>query len=370
MAFSKLKGKLRDATRSEKFKFDTEDYNATLDPELVTVIIFIRHGTSCANLRKESIPGYRFTHTDIVDPGLTRKGIYDAQQQGRKLRGKLIRNYGVIKPIVCASVLLRTQMTGYLMMNPNLNSEYDIRILPYISEAGSTNDNKPRNFKQQQEMLDRLEPTFIKMNRTGYTYYKEQAHLDKLEPNFPMFIEELKKLCNKNEENRIGSVATTQCSLNKKTVNISERDTRTAYAPIVIVTHGHVLGEFFETMGRKLKDKSERPNFSAFRVYFNNKTGKFIKNPIDTSDTNEKNHKQLSYFYQYDDKLKDKLDKTTECEWEDAHKACESVVCDPNANVTSTQSLGGRRTRKRTHASLKTGQKVRGKGRQLTQKNS
>lgn len=357
MAFSKLKA----ALRSEEFKFETEDYNASLDPKFVTVIIFIRHGTSCANLRKESIPGYRYTHTDILDAGLTRKGMDDARKQGIKLRGKLISNYGYIEPIVCASVLLRTQMTGYLMMNPNLENTYDIRILAYISEAGSTDDNKPRNFEQQKKMLDKLNPTFIKMNRIGYTDYKKPQDADKLKPNFPMFIKELKELCNENanEKKTIKSVTTTRCSVKNKIVNISERDTRTAYAPIVIVTHGHVLEEFFETMGRKLKDKSERPNFSAFRVYFNNKTGKFIKNPMDTSDKNEKNPKQQSYFYPYEKTLKDKLDKHTECEWEKAKQACESVVCDPNVNVTSTMHIGGR-TRK----------KVRGKGRKRTQKNS
>ena len=341
--------------------FETEDYDATLDPKFVTVIIFIRHGTSCANLRRERIPPYRKTHTDILDPGLTRKGIYDAREQGKKLRGKLISNYGTITPIVYTSVLLRTQMTGYLMMNPHLKESYDVYILAYISESGllKTNDNTPRNFDDQHKMLDKLNPTFVKMNRKGYTGYKKPEDADKLEPNFPMFIEKLKGLCKDNVNNTIRSVSTTQCSVKNKIVNISERDTRTNYAPIVIVTHGHVLEEFFETMGRKLKEKSDRPNFSAFRVYFNNATGKFIKNPIDTSDKNANNHKQQSYFYPYDDELRDDVNVDKECKWEKEYPACESDVCDPSASVTSTMHIGGR-TRKR----------MRRKSRKRTQKNS
>jgi broad specificity phosphatase PhoE len=338
-----------------KSKLAIEDYDPKLDPKDVTAVIFVRHGTSCANLRKESIPKYRFTHTDILDPGLTRKGQDDAQKNGMKLRGKLISNYGDIAPMVCASVLLRTQMTAYLMMNPNLNNTYEIHILPYISEVGNTDDNKPRNFAQQQEMLNKLAPTFDNMKREGYKEYKGDNQSDKLKPNPAEFTKELKVLCMKNMGNLIQSAPSTQCNVNKKTVTISEQDTRTAYAPIVIVTHGHVLEDFFNQMGRPLKDKSERPNFAAFRVYFNHSTGKFIKNPINNEDK-----KQLSYFYQYDDKLKDKLDKNTECEWESQYPACESDVCDPNANVKSTQHVGGRRTRK----------KVRGKGRKRTQKNS
>jgi broad specificity phosphatase PhoE len=356
--------------------FETEDYSATLNPEFVIVIIFIRHGTSCANLRKETRALLRaYDRFYILDPGLTRKGIYDAREQGKKLREKLIRNYGTITPIVCASVLLRTQMTGYLMMNPNLKDEYPIQILPYISETGAGDDNKPRNFEQQQEMLNKLDPTFINMKREGYKGYKGDDDSDKLEPNFPEFIKILKGICKENKKNPIGSVSTTRCSVKNKIVNISEQDTRTAYAPIVIVTHGHVLEEFFETMGRPI-EKSDRPNFSAFRVYFNNKTGKFIKNPIDTSDKNEKNHKQQSYFYRYDDELKSDIIVREECEYEKGYPACEKDICDPNASASSTEHLGGRRTRKRAHALLKTrhtlsfGQRVRRKSRKRTQKNS
>ena len=348
------------ALRSDKFKFKTEDYNADLNPNDVTVIIFVRHGTSCANVRKETRAIYRvLDRFYILDPGLTRKGIYDARKNGMKLRGKLISNYGKITPIVYASVLLRTQMTGYLMMNPDLTKGYKVHILPYISETGAGDDNKPRNFDDQTKMLEELKPVFENIVRVGYTGYKGDKQPDKLKPDFPMFIEELKKLCRDNKENKIKSVTATQCSVKNKIVNISERDTRTAYAPIVIVTHGHVLEEFFETMGRKLKDKSERPNFAAFRVYFNNATGNFIKNPIDTSDKNKKNHKQMSYFYPYDDKLKSDLVVRDECDWEKAHQACESDVCDPHASASSTKYIGGRTRRK-----------VRGKAQRRTQKNS
>jgi broad specificity phosphatase PhoE len=374
MVFTKIRAAFRAATRSKKFMFETEDYDATLPPKSVTVIIFIRHGTSCANVRNKK-GHYDFIR--ILDPGLTRKGIYDARKQGKKLRGKLISNYGTITPIVYTSVLLRTQMTGYLMMNHDLKETYKVHILAYISEDGNVlqEDNTPRNFIDQQKMLDKLQPTFVNMEREGYTTYKEPADADKLKPNFPMFIEELKGLCNDNKENKIGLGSTTRCSVKNKIVNISEQDTRTAYAPIVIVTHGHVLEEFFETMGRPI-EKSDRPNFSAFRVYFNNETGKFIKNPIDTSDNNANNHKQQSYFYRYDDTPIDDVNVTDECEYEKSYPACESDVCDPSASVKSTMHIGGR-TRKRAHALLKTrqytlsfGQRVRRKGRKRTQKNS
>lgn len=319
-------------------KLAIENYDSSLDPNKVTAVIFVRHGTSCANVRKKQNP-YRFDHTNILDPGLTRKGIHDARDKGVKLRGKLIRNYGKITPMVCASVLLRTQMTGYLMMNPNLNNPYSITILPYISEVTNRfqDDNKPRNFDKQQEILTELGLTeFNNMKREGYTTYKGDDQPDKLKPNLIEFTKELKELCDTNKTNQIGSVPTTRCSVKQKMINISERDTRTSYAPIVIVTHGQVLGDFFKKMGSPL-DKSDRPNFAAFRVYFNHDTGHFIRNPENTP-----------YYYQYDHTLSEFVIEK-ECEWESKHPACESEVCDTTKSVTSTKHVGGRRTRKKTH---------------------
>jgi len=362
-----------------QFDLETRDYDdADRKPENVTVIIFIRHGTSCANLRKKTSAKLKFyDRFNILDPGLTRKGIYDARKHGVTFREQLIRNYGMIIPTVYASVLLRTQMTAYLMMNPDLNKPYTINILAYISEEGNRlqDDNKPRNFEDQTKMLKKLDPIFNEIKREGYTQYKEKDHPDKLKPNFPMFIEELKVLCKKNEEKQLTSVPvpTTRCSVKNKMVNISERDTRTNYAPIVIVTHGHVLEKFLDKMGYPI-DKTERPNFAAFRVYFNHKDGYFIKNPIDINykpDTlKEKakalfSSKLLPYFYPYDNTLEDDFDTTKECEYESQYQACEKDICDPNANASSTEDLGivsagGRRTRKR----------MRRKSRKRTQKNS
>ena len=359
-----------------KSKLEIREYDQKVDtPENVTAVIFVRHGTSWANLRKET--GKKDYHS-ILDPGLTRKGIFDAREQGKKFRGKLKSNYGDITPIVCASVLLRAQMTAYMMMNPNLNKEYDIRILPYISEVIypiiTMDDNKPRNFKEQKQMLDSLGLTeFKNMKRIGYTGYKDDKQSDMITPNFTLFTRQLKgELCRKNkDENRIRSVPpTTRCSVKNKMVNISERDTRTNYAPIIIVTHGQTISNFLKEMGSPI-DKSDRPNFSAFRVYFNHETKDFIKNPIDSNDAikNPKNPKRQSYSYPYDNELRDDVNVVKECEWENAYPACESDVCDPSASVTSTMHIGGR-TRKRVHALLKTGQRVRRKSRKRTQKNS
>lgn len=361
-----------------QFDLETRDYDeAEKDAKYVTVIIFIRHGTSCANLRKKTSAKLKFyDRFNILDPGLTRKGIYDARKHGIKFREQLIRNYGMIIPTVYASVLLRTQMTAYLMMNPNLNDPYTINILAYISEEGTRiqDDNKPRNFKDQAIMLKKLDPIFSKMERSGYTTYKEESNPDKLKPNFPMFIEDLKKLCNENAtEKPLESVPvpTTRCSVKKKMVNISERDTRTNYAPIVIVTHGHVLEKFLDKMGYPI-DKTERPNFAAFRVYFNHKDGYFIKNPIDINYKPETlkekakalfSSKLLPYFYPYDNTLEDDFKEEVECGYESKYQACEKDVCDPNANASSTEylvSAGGRRTRRKVHR----------KSRKRTQKNS
>lgn len=328
---------------AEKSKLAIEEYDPTLDPKDVTAVIFVRHGTSCANVRKKRNPAYRFDHTDILDPGLTRKGMYDARDKGIKLREKLVRNYGKIPPMVCASVLLRTQMTAYMMMNPNLEKEYIITILPYISEVGNRfqDDNKPRSFDKQQEMLTELGLTeFSEMKREGYTQYKGDDQPEKLKPNLIKFTKELKELCDKNKTKQIESVPTTRCSVKQKMINISERDTRTSSPPIVIVTHGHVLEEFFKKMGSPLQGKSDRPNFVAFRVYFNHKTGHFIRNPDN-----------IPYYYQYDLTLRE-FDVDKECEWESKYPACESEVCDTTKSVRSTKHIGGRRTRKkvRKHA--------------------
>jgi hypothetical protein len=227
-------------------------------------------------------------------------------------------------------------------MNPNLTNIFTINILPYISEKIKNfmqDDNKPRSFQQQKDMLDYLKLTeFKNMERGGYTGYNIDKNSDTLKPNLELFREELIKLCDinkKDETKRITFVPTTRCSVKKKTVNISERDTRTNYAPIVIVTHGQTLANFLKEMGSPI-DKSERPNFVAYRVYFNHKTGHFIKNP-----------KSLSYFYKYDNNLKNDVDVIAECKYESQYPACESEVCDTNKSVKSTHYVGGRRTRKK-----------------------
>ncbi len=73
-------------------------------------IILVRHGISCANLRKEAKG--RPWHTFVPDPELTYEGTRQAQIRGYFLRKKL-EEYPM--PIVGASVLLRAQMTAYLM---------------------------------------------------------------------------------------------------------------------------------------------------------------------------------------------------------------------------------------------------------------
>jgi len=135
-------------------------------------IIFVRHGVSCANVRKKILNDY----ASILDPALTAAGILKAKTFGAHFKEELFNT--ILKPqaagenpqtpIVCASVLLRAQQTACFMLNPDKNDEIKhrspiiteanpLRILPYISEfsnkiaarlfgneTGQTNDNTPR----------------------------------------------------------------------------------------------------------------------------------------------------------------------------------------------------------------------------------
>jgi broad specificity phosphatase PhoE len=290
-------------------------------PANTFVIFTVRHGTSCANVLKEE--GKWFKQTRFHDPGLTRNGIIHAIQRGKLFREKLATEYG--SPSVYASVLLRAQMTAYLMMNPDREKPFTIGIRPYLSEEGAGEfariDNEPLDFNAQKKILDRInECKHIK--RIGYTSYTGDQQSDKIKPNINLFKKELQKLCHAIKKK--GSSYYVRSNVNQPVqCNIVRKDPRTAYSPLVIVTHGHTIEKLFKSIGAPIT-REDRPNFTAFRLYFNMDTGEFIQEPAGTS-----------YVYPYG-LPPHKLDLAEECKEEKINPACQSPVC----------VKGGRRTRK------------------------
>ena len=145
-------------------------------------IILVRHGTSCANLRRDAV-GIKLTMGRswhyVPDPELTQSGIENAIKFGKHLQKK------VNNPIVCASMLLRAQMTAYLMMDPAM-----VYVLPYISEEGNSDDNIPQNLATQRKKLTR-NPVYKGLERDT-TYIDGNEFKDPHIPNWGNFFDFLK----------------------------------------------------------------------------------------------------------------------------------------------------------------------------------
>lgn len=132
-------------------------------------LILVRHGISCANLKKAR--GDLFA-SSYMDPELTRLGQIKAKNRGDAFRDALKRR-GMAYPIVMASMLMRAQQTAFLMMDmpmteiviQNLLSNWPITappkiyIAPYVSELGSrfwfkTADNIPYRPSEQLRIME------------------------------------------------------------------------------------------------------------------------------------------------------------------------------------------------------------------------
>jgi len=218
------------------------------DSKLKSVkIILVRHGTSCANLRRDAV-GVKVTMGRswhyVPDPELTQSGIENAITFGEQLQDKAKDS------IVCASMLLRAQMTAYLMMKPQM-----VHVLPYISEEGNSDDNKPQDLATQQKKLKR-NPYYDDIQRNT-TYIDGREFKDPSTPNWGNFFEFLKEKYS-------------ELSKNSGYFNPS----------LVIISHGHSIETLLGNATKygaptNLKiAKADRPNFAAFTFTFDLDSGK------------------------------------------------------------------------------------------------
>lgn len=109
-------------------------------------VIFGRHGTSCANVMKEtsSISLIDLRRRYYKDPELSHSG----REQVEQLRPLFLKKLKEEEPIICASGLLRAQQTAY-----GLTHADTIYIVPHISEIGTGYDNIPLSKVKQEKIL-------------------------------------------------------------------------------------------------------------------------------------------------------------------------------------------------------------------------
>ena len=371
-------------------------------------IILVRHGISCANLRKEAKG--RPWHTFVPDPELTYEGTRQAQIRGYFLRKKLEEEYSM--PIVGASVLLRAQMTAYLMMYPPI-----VHMIPYVSETGFGSDNKP-DFTTQQKKRDR-NPLYVNMNVKQAEPWPEDANT----PNWDKFCNFIKNNYNQLQESKQErSNAMKQAmkqSMNmatplveyhnqiKRGLNINEKTIKNTSAlnvsniqhikttivnntvtqqlekmnpfqrnyfqslkikgapppaaggasnrPLVIVSHGHFIESVLKKYGVTITQE-QRPNYAAFKFVFDLTSGNIIGTPevyayMPTFKSKAKNGINIDI-----DILSPEINTLKECKLQEATKACSVDPCTSrgseeiyiNDRVTDPKnSLGGASKRRR-----------------------
>ena len=109
-------------------------------------VIFGRHGTSCANVMKETsiISLIDLRRRYYPDPELSHSG----REQVEHLRPFFLKKLKGERPIVCASGLLRAQQTAY-----GLTHADTIYIVPHICEVGIGDDNVPLSKAKQDTIL-------------------------------------------------------------------------------------------------------------------------------------------------------------------------------------------------------------------------
>lgn len=214
-------------------------------------LILVRHGISCANLKKAL--GQQFlTYTD---PELTRVGKTKAINRGRLLRDYLEEN-NLTDPIVGASVLMRAQQTAFLMMSPDYRTEEylpELYVVPYVSEVGSSwfyprEDNRP--------LLDQVEKIKVLRRLTPYLALPNKLRpvpnplpVDAATPSPDKFVQWLQ--------------------MYYPTLNgPGEGPNR----PVIIFTHGNYILQFIKYVMKRYPgvhsdpvSKKDRPNYTAFK---------------------------------------------------------------------------------------------------------
>ena len=310
----------------------------TPKPPRTSTVIFIRHGVSCANLRKKT--GYLYDFTSILDPALTVAGIMKAKNRGIFLRELLDTTYSNKETKVCASLLLRTQQTACFMLmrddnnggakNGGAKKQFvgktnPITILPYISELpnniagpifGLTADNRSSGPEKQAGKLP-----------DGITC--------ELAKGFPMIGKD------KHDE-------TPSVEKFKEFIKTSPLFNDVNDKVILIFTHGHFIVHLAKSLGVKIA-KEDRPNYATFISTYNldkKELEGFIPHKFKDIPTNSPH-----YF------ISDKIDKKEECLWinqpEYATYSCDQTVCSrtmkqiPKLPINPNQ--GGKRTRNKKH---------------------
>lgn len=137
----------------------------------VTVrVIFGRHGTSCANLMKEtsSISLIDLRRQYYSDPELSHSG----REQVEQLRPFFLKKLKGERPIVCASGLLRAQQTAY-----GLTHADTIYIVPHICEIGIGASTIPLSKAKQDTILKEIcqEDLILRRNFNYYNSNKKDS---------------------------------------------------------------------------------------------------------------------------------------------------------------------------------------------------
>jgi broad specificity phosphatase PhoE len=265
-------------------------------------VVFVRHAISCANLRKEVNPhGFPWKdHYKLPDPSLTPNGIAVAIKRGKALREKLNTDFPGQAPIVCASTLMRAQLTAYLMMYPKI-----VHVIPYISELGfpQTPDNTPYSYEEQREILKGVGITRKTNINKNYTTIK---------PNSDYFSTFLGGMI----DNLYASQA-----------DKSQAGKQYVKPLFVIFTHGHFIEKLLKKNGIHLKGKGDRPNYSAWRFRFNKKKGKLIPYAKGSKEAID----DVSYIYTKD--TDDQIDKDKECASPDIENMCGINICNKKKSI-------------------------------------
>lgn len=217
-------------------------------------LIFVRHGVSCANLKKDL--GQQFiTYTD---PELTRMGEIKAKNRGLYFR-EYLENRGIVNPIVGASLLTRAQQTAFLMMSPDYNDgQYlnSLYVVPYVSEVGSSwfyprEDNKPLKRDDKIALVRSKTPALLSVLRYVPMPYPDDA----LTPSPAKFIQWL---------------GTNYQALNDGNAEIIGR-------PLIVFSHGNYILQFIKYVLKMYPGlahaapvtKEDRPNYTAFQFTVN-----------------------------------------------------------------------------------------------------
>lgn len=295
-------------------------------------LILVRHGVSCANLKKAR--GDSFS-SSYMDPELTRLGQIKAENRGVAFREELSAR-GMAYPIVMASMLMRAQQTAFLMMDTS-----QIYIAPYISEIGSkfwfkSTENIPYKPSEQVRIMDLEGKTpFLTANgrdeRRIYLPSQDRFPEDATEPSPARFISWLGVCIQRMNEqypmyeslsanmspmsanqqrnlNRIANIDRTLAAMGgplpreaglvldeKIMLQMKWEDIRASKArPVVVFTHGNYIQAFIKSVagGRRGPTREERPNYSAFEFNVTMRDGKlqfeyigpFEYAPFDTDD--------------------------------------------------------------------------------------